>query len=751
MIYFEKTEESRLVQVRALSGDFPFYGKLETIPGNAATEFREGGGVLVEENLLIQYNAQVGDPIRIGKLKTTIAGRLRKVPGETVAFATISPRVYLSMADLPKTDLLRPGSVARYRIYFKLEPATNVPRLVETIRPQLDRLRLAYNTVEKRKKDLGSSMENFNNYLSLVGFVALLLGGIGIASALHAHLQQKFNTIAVLRCLGCSVSQTFAIYLWQGLALGMAGTLAGAILGVLIHLLLPRVMADFLPLAASHAVSWSAVSKAMIIGLSISLLFTVLPLLSVRLISPLAVIRSFYERPARHDPLLSLAYAAIASSILLFSMFHAENWRAGVGFAAGLGAAYALLFGLAKLLMTLAKQVLRPSFPFVWKQGIANLYRPHNRTVLTTVSLGLGAFLVLTLYLTQQLLLNELSSSNQRDQADLVLFDIQTDQKEAIAALIQSRHLKVADEAPVVTMRIASLKGVEIESLLGDKKEAIPHWALRHEYRSSYHNRLRSGEKIVAGQWVSKVDRGASVNPIPISIEEGIAKDLRVGLGDEIVFDVQGVPLRTKIASVREVDWRRVQPNFFVVFPQGCLEEAPAFHVMTLRVNSPEQSAALQREVVQRFPNVSAIELTLILQTVEAILNKISMVIRFMAVFTVGTGLLVLTGAILTGRFQRIRESILLRTLGASRAQILNILVIEYLCLGVLSALIGMLLAVTASWALSIWVFHVHFKLFALPLFIALALICAITTLIGLLASRGILNHPPLAVLRAET
>jgi putative ABC transport system permease protein len=708
------------------------------------------GGALVEDNLLIQYHAQVGDPIRIGKLNTTIAGRLEKVPGETVAFATISPRVYLRMVDLQKTDLLRPGSVARYRIYFKLGPEINVPQLVEKIRPELDQLRLAYNTVEKRKKDLGSSMENFYNYLSLVGFVALLLGGIGIASALYVHIQQKFDTIAVLRCLGCSVSQTFAIYLLQGLALGVLGTIAGAILGVMIHFFLPRVMADFLPLAVSLGVSWPAVFKAMIIGLSISLLFSLLPLLSVRAISPLAVIRSFYEgRPkARRDPLLYLAYFAIASSILLFSLFHAKGWRAGVGFAAGLGVAYALLFGLAKLLMTLARRVVLPGFPFVWKQGIANLYRPHNRTVLLTVSLGLGTFLVLTLYLTQQLVLNELSSSSQRNQADLVLFDIQTDQKEAIATLIQTRHLKVFDEAPVVTMRIASLKGVETEKLLSDKKEVIPHWALRHEYLSTYHDRLRTGEKILAGQWVSAVDHSASI--IPISIEEGIAKDLRVAVGDEIVFDVQGIPLRTKIASVREVDWRRVQPNFFVVFPRGCLEEAPAFHVMTLRVDSPVQSAALQREVVQKFPNVSAIDLTLILQTVETILNKISFVIRFMALFTVMTGLLVLTGAILTGRFQRIRESILLRTLGASRAQILNILVIEYLCLGVLSALTGILLAVTASWVLSVWVFHVHFKFFALPLLGGLALICTITTLIGLLASRGILNHPPLAVLRAE-
>jgi putative ABC transport system permease protein len=206
------------------------------------------------------------------------------------------------------------------------------------------------------------------------------------------------------------------------------------------------------------------------------------------------------------------------------------------------------------------------------------------------------------------------------------------------------------------------------------------------------------------------------------------------------------VSVTDKIASVREVDWRAFP--IFRGFPTGCLPRRLTRDDFAGRFTC--KSRCLQREVVQKFPNVSAIDLTLILQTVEAILNKLSFVIRFMALFTVMTGLLVLTGAILTGRFQRIRESILLRTLGASRAQILRILVIEYLCLGVLSALTGMVLAVTASWVLAVWVFHVHFKFFALPLLAGLAVICTITILIGLLASRGILNHPPLAVLRAE-
>jgi putative ABC transport system permease protein len=380
---------------------------------------------------------------------------------------------------------------------------------------------------------------------------------------------------------------------------------------------------------------------------------------------------------------------------------------------------------------------------------LANLHRPNNRTVLLIVSIGLGAFLLLTGYLTKETLLGQLVSARQSNQANTVLFDIQPDQRESVIALLHSHHLPVLDEAPIITMRLASIKGRTVEAILADKKKTIPNWVLRREYRSSFHDRLRAGEKLVAGQWRNAVPNGTT--PIPISIEADIAKELGVTLGDEIVFDVQGVPLPTRITSLREVDWRLVQPNFFVVFPRGALEAAPATHVVTTRVQSPEEGAALQREAVQKFPNVSAIDLRLILQTVDALLSKVSFVVRFMALFVVLTGVLVLAGALLTGRYQRIRESILLRTLGASRRQIFQILLAEYCCLGILAALTGILLAVGASWALAIFVFEAKFALSVGPLLIALLAVSGLTILIGLLASRNVTNQPPLEILRAES
>jgi putative ABC transport system permease protein len=332
--------------------------------------------------------------------------------------------------------------------------------------------------------------------------------------------------------------------------------------------------------------------------------------------------------------------------------------------------------------------------------------------------------------------------------ANAVLFDIQPDQKAGVSNLVRSVGCPVLDEAPIVTMRLTSIKGRSVESLLADRQNTLPGWSLRREYRSTYADHLRDAEKITAGQWIGQVTNSSA--PVPISVETGIARELRVQLGDEIVFDVQGLPVRARVASLREVNWRRPQPNFFMLFPRGVLENAPSMNVLTTRVESGAQSALLQRETVKAFPNVSVIDLTLILETVDAIVEKVSFVIRFMALFTVVTGVLVMAGALAGSHFQRVRESILLRTLGASRAQIRRILAVEYLALGLLAAGTGISLALAATWALAAFVFQTHFAPPLGPVLAALAAVPALTLGIGILMSRGILSQSPLAVLRAE-
>ena len=744
MVYFTSTEGTRLVQVRALEPGFPYYGVLETDPRGAAADFRISGGALVEESLLTQFGARVGEELRLGKLTTRISGKLKKVPGESVAFATIAPRVYISMADLPRADLLREGSLARYRVYFKLPSTVNVSELVRRVRPQLEEYRLSTDTVAERQRELGRSMERMYHFLNLVGFIALLLGGVGVASAIHVHVKQKLGTVAVLRCIGGTVPQTFAVYLTQGMALGVMGAIVGAALGIVIQGLLPRVLGDFIPFAFQFRTSWLAVGKAVGIGFAICLLFALMPLLAVRRVSPLAAIRIEYESNPR-DPLRWLVGLVLVAGIVAFALSQTRDWRIGLGFAAALGIAFALLAATARALMFLARRTPLGRLPFTVRQGTANLYRPNNRTLLLLLSLGLGTFLIVSIFLVQQNLVSQLVSGEGNQQANAVLFDIQPDQRESVTNLVRSLGLPIVDEAPIINMRVRSVKGETVEAMLKDRTRRVPRWALRREYRSTYNDRLRDGERLIAGTWHTT----ATNEPAPISLEQGIANDLKVGLGDDIEFDVQGVPIMTRVASLREVNWRRVQPNFFVVFPRGVLESAPAMHVLVTRVRSSEESARLQREVVKRFPNVSAIDLSLILQTLDSILEKISFVIRFMAMFTVATGLLVLASALVTGRYQRIQESVLLRTLGASRRQILRILLVEYLVLGLLAALTGVVLAVAGSWALAAFVFKIPYAPAVLPLVAAFLGLPLLTVTLGFLMNRGVASQPPLVVLRS--
>jgi putative ABC transport system permease protein len=750
MVFFPETEDTRLVQVRALSGEFPFYGSLETTPAEAGLAFRDGTGALVEETLLLQYGAKIGDRIRIGNWETRVIGSLQKVPGETILLATIAPRVFIAMSELPRTGLLREGSLARYRMLFQFAPERDMEQLVAERREQFEELRLGHETVQQRKENLGRSMDRLYHFLNLIGFIALLLGGVGVASAIHVHIKQKLGTVAVLRCLGCTARQSLMIYLIQGMALGLAGAMGGAALGILVQMALPRVLSDFVPFAIPQAISWVAVARAIGIGFVICLLFALLPLAAVRRIPPLAALRVSYggQANARRDPLVWITWLCLGAGIVGFALMQTQRWQHGLGFALALAVAFAVLAGVALVLEWLMKKVVRAGLPYVWRQGLANLHRPQNRTVLLMVSLGLGTFLILTLYLTQRTILDELVGSRQMHQANAVLFDVQTDQREGISELLREHSLPLLDEAPIVTMRLQSIKGRSVEDILTDPADTIPRWILRREYRSTYRSSLRDSEQITAGQWIGAADPG--MERIPISVEEGLAGDLGLAIGDAVVFDVQGIPLETEVASLRKVDWRRVQPNFFMVFPEGALEEAPAFHVFVTRVTSAAESAALQRDVVRAFPNVSAVDLTLVLETLDSVLGKIAFVVQFMALFTVATGLLVLAGAILTGRYQRIQESILLRTLGASRRQIFQILGVEYFALGFLAALAGIVLSLGGTWALAAFVFDMAFRPPLVPIVLALLVVSVLTLAVGLLASRGVANHPPLEILRSE-
>jgi putative ABC transport system permease protein len=746
MVYFPKTEGTRLAQVGALAGDFPYYGEAETQPADGWQRFLRGEGAIVEETLLFQFGVGVGDEIKIGQLTLPIVGALRKVPGDNEFFASLAPRVYLRMENLDATGLIGESSLARYRRYFAFASEAEAEVAIRTVESRQRELRLRVDTVAERKEDLGEALQNLYRFLNLGGFVALLLGAIGIASAIQVHIRQRLDSVAMLRCLGATARQAFFVYLIQGAALGLAGVLAGTALGVALHQTLPWIFADLIPVEVKFSLDAAAVLRAAAAGFFICMLFALLPLLRVRTVSPLAVFRRDLDHAPTRDPWVYVVYLAIAGGVLWFALAQTQDWRQGFGFAGGLAGALLVLFLVSRGIVGLVRRVNWSGLPFVWRQGLASLHRPNNRTLLLMVSLGLGTFLMLTLYLVQFSLVRELTPESQADKPNAVLFDIQADQRDGVLNILRQQGLRVLDVSPVVTMRIQSVKGRSIQELQRDFRGRP--WVLRREYRSTYRTELTGAERVIAGNWIG---RGSlAEEPVPVSIEESIVRDLELQLGDEVVFDVQGIPIRTRLASVRKVEWRRVQANFFVVFPAGVLEEAPGFSIVTTHVRDGEQSAAMQRAVVRAYPNVSSVDFTLILRVIEGIVSKISIGVRFIALLTVCTGVILLITAVLNSRFQRLREVVLLRTLGASAAQVIKIQVVEFLLLGLLASVTGIALALTAQWALTTFVFKIGFFVPWAHLGLAVVVNVILTVSIGFLASRNVLNRPPLEVLRSE-
>lgn len=742
---------TRLVNARALTGRFPFYGEIETLPTSAASAFYRGEGVLVEESLLQQFNLNPGDSIRLGLADFRVLGALKKVPGESIAFGALSPRVYIPGTDLDRTGLLKGVSLARYRVYLKLPPTFTVEKWVKEQEPELRRRHLEADTVERRQRDLGRAMENLFRFLNLVALVSLLLGAIGVSSAIQVHLRRKLGTIAVLRCLGASLASTFAIYLGQSLALGATGSLIGVALGLTAAHALPQLLVGLVPVHFEARWEWLSAVLGGGVGLGICIVFTLLPLLEIRQVAPLAAIRAAYEPKRRRDPLTWIVYALILASVTGFAALQTQRWFEGVFFIAGLASALGLLAGTARLLMILARPLSRTRIPFVTRQGLASLHRPNNRTTLLLVSLGLGTFLLVTLQLTRTVLLEQLFPPGDKDGPNALLFDIQSDQREGIHALFTQMGLKVLSEAPVVTMRLQTVKGVSTEVLARQKPERTPEWLLRREYRATWRTNRVDAERIVAGTLASFfTGEPSDGHPVPISLEANIARELHVGLGDPLEFDVQGVPVPCRVTSLREVDWRQLRPNFYVVFPEGVLESAPAMHLLSTHLPDATASARLQRELGKAFSNVSTIDLATVLQTLENILNKVGMAIRFMAGLTVATGIIVLIGAIVSGRGQRVHEAVLLRTLGASRLQVRTIFLTEYAVLGLFSALTGVVLAVIASWALAHFAFKIDYAWSPLTMLVALVIVPSMTVVVGLLTSRGVAEQPPLEILRQE-
>lgn len=744
MVAFPKNNGTKLVRVRGLQGDFPFYGTIETQPVNAATNYQVSGGVLVDATLMLQYNLQAGDSIKIGEITLPIAGALKAIPGNTAVSTAVAPLVLIPFRFIAATELLQFGSRKQYQFFYK-QPNVDLLALEKKLQPLLEAENADLDTHTSTSSRLGKRYNNVGSFLNLTAFIALLLGCVGIASSVNIYIKEKIKAIAVLKCLGASRNQSFLIFLIQIAGIGILGGIIGTIIGVGLQGLFPIVLKEFLPFDLTISITAQPLIMGVLLGLVMSVLFALLPLLRTWYVSPLEVLRFSGESSKQSKKAIYGVITVVVLFLYAFSLWLLKDWLYALAFIGGIFVTFGVLAGIATLTMKLVKTYFPKGARFTTRQSLLNLFRPNNQTIVLLVAIGLGTFLISTLYFTKDILLDKAALGQTAESANLITLDVQPDQVAEVVNTFKANNLNVIDNIPLVTMRMHSIKNELVNTLRIDSTTQIKSWLLNHEFRTTYRSKLVASEEIVAGEWVASHKADETVQ---VSISENLAEDANVTIGDAIVFNVQGVLMETVVKSIRKVDWTNLQPNFTIVFPTGVLENAPQFNVLTTYAPTEDSSAKLQRDLVSKFPNVSVIDLRQMFTVVEDILNKVSWIINFMAFFSILTGIIVLIGSVRTSKYQRIKESVLLRTLGAKNKQILTITALEYLFLGILGSLLGILLALVSSLLLAIFVFEEPFTPSLVPFLVFLPGISLLVLGIGLSNIREVLRSSPLEVLR---
>jgi putative ABC transport system permease protein len=747
MIAFPKNGNTKLVKVRAMQGDFPFYGSINTEPSSAAGSYQENGGALVDATLLLQMKIQVGDSIKIGALTFPIAGALKSIPGSSAISSSFAPPVIIPNRFVEDTKLLQFGSRKEYQYFYKVSDTLNLIRLENKIGKVLDLNKADLDTHLSTTKRLGKRYDNVGKFLNLAAFIALLLGCIGIASSVHIYIKEKLKAIAVLKCMGASRFQSFLIYLFQIAGIGIIGGFVGSMIGVGLQLLFPYLLKDFLPFALEITISAKPILIGVLLGLFMSVLFALLPLLRTWYVSPLDVLRVNEKAAQEPKKVRFLVFAIIIIFLFLFSFWLIKNAFFAALFVGATFITFSLLGLIALAFIKTIKRFFPKNWNFTARQSLLNLFRPNNQTVVLVVAIGLGTFLISTLYFTKDILLSKTTIEQTSKDANMIILDVQSNQREKVADMITGKDLPVLTNIPLVTMRMHSIKGKLVNDIRQDTASKVSRRILNREFRTTYRDSLVASEELMKGEWIPKIKDG---EPAIISIASNLADDANVTIGDKIIFNIQGVLMETTIGSIRKVDWSQIQLNFMIVFPAGVLEQAPQFNVFTTSVPTEESSADLQRDLVAQFPNVTMIDLRQVFKLVEDVLDKVSWIINFMAFFSILTGIIVLIGSVRTSKYQRIKESVLLRTLGAKNKQILQITAFEYVFLGLLGSLVGIILALVSSFGLATLVFKEPFIPSIVPFAVFLPGITLLVLVIGLSNIQSVLKSSPLEVLRRE-
>lgn len=739
---------ARMVELRAVERGFPYYGRMKLageVPYDHA--LLEGFGVLVRPELLAQLEVKVGDALTIGSQRFTIRGVIISEPGRRLGAFSIGPRVFVDLADLEKTGLVGFGSRASMQRLLKV-PDRPFDQLILDLRADFANEFARVRSYKATEDDIGEDFTRAENYLSLVGLVIVILGGIGVSSVTRVFVQQKMKSIAVLKCVGARSSQLLAIYVTQVAALGLAGSLLGVMLAALAMRAIPSLLAGATPgVEISYALTGPAVLQGLGIGLLVSLLFSLVPLLDVRHVKPSLLLRA--EAHVRRPDLTQIVVTVlVVAGLVGLTVWQAGSVRIGLLVAAGFAATAIALHVAGTLLLKAIKPIAR-SQSFALRHAVLQLSRPGSQMRIVLLAVGLGSFFIIGVRSLQENLVDQFAVRMTADSPDMFLIDVQRDQvkgvEETIAAYLD-KGVTAPPLVPVLRARVVGVAGREVN--LENYEDVRGRGSLGREYTITYRAALASNERIVAGQmW----DATPSAEP-EVSIEQFISESFKINVGDTVRFDVLGRTIAAKVTSVRFVEWSQSRAGgFMFLFRPGVLEQAPHSFIGFLRgPQDLDRRSRLQAALVRVAPNVSVIDGREILEAVKSVIDNVTLAVTVVGTLVVLSGLMILIGAVAMTKFRRVYEAAVFKTLGATRRLIATVLVIEYGLLGILAGGIGAGGAIALTWAVSKYALEIPFR----PLLGLSATGVVVTTLlvaaIGVISSWEVLQRKPLATLRAE-
>jgi len=763
-------DAARMVELRGVEPAFPFYGRVVLQDGRPYShDLVRGRGALVRPELLTQLGTSVGGRLVIGGQPFTIRGVIAQEPGRRVGAFSFGSRVLVDYDDLRATGLLAFGSRASYQILLRVREGA-VEGLTRDIRRDFRDRFVQARSYRSTEDDIGEDLLRAENYLSLVGFIMVVLGGIGVWSVTRVFVKQKIRSVAILKCVGATAGQILATYVAQVVMLGLSGSLLGVAIAVVAIAAIPESAAAAFG-NVSYGLTPSAAFQGIAVGLLVSLLFSLVPLLEVRRVKPLLLLRALDSQGApagqpdhgrpfpaalipawvkRADPAQIAAGVFVTAALVAVAAWQAASLPVALVVCGGFAGISLILHGVGALVVRAVRPLAAaPYFPL--RHAVVSLRRPGNQTRVILLAVGLGSFFVLGVRALQSNLLAQFSMQLQRGGADMFLIDIQQDQADGVREFFRTANVAEPRLIPVLRARVTGVRGSEVN--LESYADVRGRGGLGREYVITYRDRLEPNETLLEGRfWTGQPPLPPDATELEVSIEKNIRDRSRIRVGDMMRFDVLGRVVEARVTSIREVEWGDARNGgFMFVFRPGPLQRAPHTYIATLQApEDPTARARLQRDLVAKYPNISAIDVREVFASIQGVVDNVTFAISIVGTVALASGALILIGAVAMTKFQRVYEAAILRTLGASTRLLGTMLALEYSALGLIAGLIGAAGSLALSWAVCKYVFEIDWEPAPVLLSAGAIATTALVGIIGVVASADVLRKKPLATLRAE-